>query len=327
VGRGAANRGISLLVFGAAAVGYVAFLRPAEGLEARARRLRAAPAVRPASDAFGRSGRLRMRFALPGEAVDLPIEVQAPLDSLRYTWQPVRSEQLPEPPRSLSEGLRAPASPGFYRLEVLGPAERRVVGEVTLAVLVPFQAKRGAPALNGYRIGFYRGERWRSSAAAGPLGFLEVDSAHLDLPLTRHLRVGDFLARDQQGVWPRYAAVDLRLLDKVELVLDRVAALLGTSADSLVLDIHSAFRSPLYNRRVPYAATDSRHQFGDALDLAVDVNGDGRVNSRDLKLMTLAVELVEQSFPELAGGLGVYASRGRPYLHIDARGQRVRWRG
>ncbi|HWP03812.1 MAG TPA: hypothetical protein VNL96_10170 [Gemmatimonadaceae bacterium] len=318
---------MSLLIFGAAAVAYVAFLRPAEGLDSRARRLRAAPAVRPTADAFGRSGRLRMRFALPGEWVDLPIEVQVPLDSLRYTWQPLRTARAPEPPRPLSDGLLAPSSPGFYRLEVLGPGERRVVGEVTLAVLVPFQVKRGTSALNGYRIGFYRGERWRQGSSNGPVGFLEVDSTHLDLPLTRHLRVGDFLARDRQGVWPRYAAVDLRLLDKVELVLDRVAALLGTSADSLALDIHSAFRTPLYNRRIPHAATDSRHQFGDALDFAVDANGDGRIDGRDLKLVAMAVELVERSYPELSGGLGIYVGRGRPYLHVDARGQRVRWRG
>jgi hypothetical protein len=42
-----------------------------------------------------------------------------------------------------------------------------------------------------------------------------------------------------------------------------------------------------------------------------------------------AVEAVERSHPDLAGGLGVYTSRryATPYVHIDARGHKSRWRG
>ena len=38
---------------------------------------------------------------------------------------------------------------------------------------------------------------------------------------------------------------------------------------------------------------------------------------------------IKRMHPELAGGLGVYSSRrfSTPYCHIDARGERKRWRG
>jgi uncharacterized protein YcbK (DUF882 family) len=122
--------------------------------------------------------------------------------------------------------------------------------------------------------------------------------------------------------------VDPRLLDKVELVIREIASWSGgPDRAEVALDVRSAFRTPLWNRRVSQAARDSRHQFGDALDLAVDANHDGHVNSKDTKLVALAVEIVERSHPDLAGGMGVY-TRGSPaYVHIDARGKRVRWRG
>jgi hypothetical protein len=81
----------------------------------------------------------------------------------------------------------------------------------------------------------------------------------------------------------------------------------------------------LHNRRVVRAATDSRHQYGDAADIAVDANGDGRITSADVGLIARAVEAVERLHPELAGGLGIYTG-GSAYAHIDVRGQSVRWR-
>jgi hypothetical protein len=41
------------------------------------------------------------------------------------------------------------------------------------------------------------------------------------------------------------------------------------------------------------------------------------------------VDLVEARHPELVGGLGIYTSRlyPTPYVHIDTRGERKRWRG
>ncbi len=45
--------------------------------------------------------------------------------------------------------------------------------------------------------------------------------------------------------------------------------------------------------------------------------------------MRKAVEAVEAENPDLAGGLGLYVSANyrRPFVHMDTRGQRVRWTG
>lgn len=319
--------GTSFLITLAAAVAYIAFLRPAEGLDARAARLRGAPLVRLAPDAFGQSGRVRMRFALPGTLVDYPIEVQSSLDSLRYSWIPIDGEAAPTVERPLSVGLLAPAEPGFYRLELESSTVRRPVDGLSLAVLVPFARKAGS-SLNGYRIGYYRGERARHPAETAPAGFVQIDTADLELPVSDHLRLADFVTRDHQSVWPRYAAVDPRLLDKVELVLEEIAGWYGDSTrDSVAVDVHSGYRTPLYNQRVPRSARDSRHQFGDAIDLAIDANRDGRLSAADTRLVAKAVEAVERAHPGLVGGMGIYTRHGPAYVHIDARGSRVRWRG
>ena len=98
---------------------------------------------------------------------------------------------------------------------------------------------------------------------------------------------------------------------------------------TLALDVHSGFRAPEHNRRVRRAASDSQHQYGDAADVAIDANGDGRITAIDSRMVGLAVEIVELKHPELVGGLGIYTSghSSTNYVHIDVRGRRARWRG
>jgi uncharacterized protein YcbK (DUF882 family) len=218
----------------------------------------------------------------------------------------------------------------MYHLALLRDGDRRVVENVTVAVLVPFQQKLGA-SLNGYHIGTYLAERLGGQHDA-PEGFLEVQESDLDLNVTTHLHVSDFVTHDGQSGWPRYVALDPKLLDKLELVFAEVKRLRATAEDStrsLALDIHSGFRTPLYNRAVKRSARDSRHQYGDAADVAVDANFDGRYTAADSRLVALAVEMVEKDHPDLSGGMGLYTSRRyrTPYVHIDARGRRARWRG
>jgi uncharacterized protein YcbK (DUF882 family) len=318
-------RRVTFVVSVLAAVGYLTFLRPAEGLSAKSVKL-SALAARPAADAFGRSGQLKMRFALPGLPVDYPIEVQGGLDQVSYAWI-ARGDTVPTgQPRSLVNGLIAPDAPGFYTLRLTLAGEQRTVPEMPLAVLVPRSEKKGS-VLNGYKMGFYRGDRARRSDPEAPIGFVRIDTTDLDIPVSSHFRLSDFLTKDNQNTWPRYAAVDPRLLDKVELVLREISTWTGSrTEDPVPFEIHSSFRTPQHNRLVRSAARDSRHQLGDAIDVAVDANRDGRVNSKDTKLVTMAVDIVEREHPDLVGGMGVYV-RNNSYIHIDARGIKVRWRG
>lgn len=284
------------------------------------------PDARLAASALGRSRAVHMRFALPGERVQFPLELRAAPSSVAFEWIPLGELAPLDSARTDGGTLTAPSRPGFYQLAVVNAGGRTIIDSLTLAVMVPFEEKQGG-SLKGYKIGYYRGERW-GGGDERPRGFLEINEPQADLPLSAHMRVGDFITHDEQTRWPRYAAVDGRLLDKLELVFDEIASFNRGRSDAPVqVDVHSGFRTPLYNRRVPRAAGDSRHQYGDAADVAIDANRDGRIDSRDVRLIELAVEIVEQKYPDLVGGLGVYFQGGASYAHIDARGKRARWRG
>ena len=322
------------LLFCLATIGAVQFLRPSASLPTAplsrfADAINTPPllAATPASDAFGLSGNVKVRFALPGQAVEFPINLTGAVDSLAYQWVAYGDSVAAEPSRVLTAApLPAPAKPGFYHLALLHGTAREILPEPTLAVIVPFDQKV-AGSLNGYRIGTYIAERFARGGHEHPEGFVEVRAEMLDLQVTKHLKLADFVTHDDQGdVWPKYVALNPRLLDKLELVF---ADLGGSVRPDLAIDVHSGFRSPSHNARVPRAASDSRHQYGDAADIAVDVDGDGRITMTDELLLMLAVERVEDRHPELVGGLGMYVSRryASPYLHIDARGKRSRWKG
>ncbi len=286
----------------------------------------------PSADAFGASGEVKLRVVLPGERVEYPLEVDGDPSRLTYAWVRTGSDTLAGTAMPLNGAeLVAPEEPGMYHLALLRDGQRRVMSQMTVAVLVPFAEKLGA-TLNGYRIGTYLAERVTNRHHDAPEGFLEVGPDDVDMQVTTHLRVSDFLNHDGQSSWPRYVALQPKLLDKLELVIAQVRRMQGsdsTDARSLALDVHSGFRTPSHNVSVKRSARDSRHQYGDAADVAIDANFDGRYTAADSRLVALAVEMVEQDHPELRGGMGVYTSRrySTPYVHIDARGKRARWRG
>jgi uncharacterized protein YcbK (DUF882 family) len=261
---------------------------------------------------------------MPGELFDFPIAVTGSAERAEYQWLRAEDSSAVVPPRILNGTLvAAPVRTGFYRLAVWGGEGRRIVDSVMVGVLVPFSAKLGS-TLNGYRIGRYRWERSVGESSLPPKGFVEVLAEDTELPVSTHFSLADFLTHDGQETWPRYLALDLRIVDKVELVL----TYLGSRRHDVPVDMHSGFRTPLYNRRVPRAASDSRHQYGDAADLAIDADGDGRITYLDELAVSHAVEMVERDHPELVGGLGLYGNRGAGgYVHIDVRGERKRWRG
>ncbi|MGH7712681.1 MAG: D-Ala-D-Ala carboxypeptidase family metallohydrolase, partial [Gemmatimonadaceae bacterium] len=283
--------------------------------------------ARASHHAFGWSGRVHMRTALPNATVEYPIEVAGGrgLDSISWRWVRLGERESELPGRALTQALRAPDEPGFYRLTIgtTGGESQVLVNGPALAVLVPFEEKQGT-VLNGYRIGRYIGER--SAGVERPRGFLEVGPDDLDLQVSEHLRVRDFLTHDGSSAWPRYVALEPMLLDKLELVVATIARQRGGMYDAhLTIDVHSGFRTPLHNRRIANAASDSRHQYGDAADVTIDADGNGRIDARDVSLIVRAVEQVERLYPELQGGLGVYSLGGSSYVHIDVRGKSVRW--
>ena len=324
------------VMFVLATVAVVQFVRPSEMMPTSPFTRLTAPATADATpvntgaagaEAFGRSGNVKIRFAMPSATVEFPVDLSAGANAVSYTWVQVGDSVDASVPAALTpSALAAPAKPGFYHLALTAGGFRQVLPEPLLAVMVPFDQKV-AGRLNGYRIGTYIAERFGRADHERPVGFVEVRPEMLDLQITSHLKLADFVTHDDQGeVWPKYVALNPRLLDKLELIL---ADLGGNVRPELAVDVHSGFRSPAHNARVPRAASDSRHQYGDAADVTIDADGDGRITMTDEILVMMAVERVEAKNPDLVGGLGAYTSRRypTPYLHIDARGTRKRWNG
>lgn len=326
----------TLLVSLSAASGIIAWYHPPKQLDRPPFVVDSAFGVlaltaKPAPEALGRSGALKLVLALPGGRVDYPLVLPHDTLSIRYAWERLADAAVVSADSSselTGDTVVAPGSPGLYRLMLIHGGDRSVVSGLSLAVLVPFDEKHGA-LLDGYRIGTYRAERHRADSTDRPEGFVKVMPDETDLRITTHLRLGDFLSHDGQESWPRFVAVDPRVLDKLELVLERVSHSLGGRDVAMDMDVHSGFRTPAHNRHVLRAALDSRHQYGEAVDVSIDADGNGRITAHDARLVAAAVDSVEAEYPDLVGGLGVYTSRrySHPYVHIDVRGRRVRWHG
>lgn len=208
---------------------------------------------------------------------------------------------------------------------------------VRMLNLVPLRAKRGS-TWNGYRVGFWPGERVTRSSTRYPLpdGFLEVTPENQDLPLSQHFLVRDFLTKDQPQVWPKVLVIRLPLLDKLELIATELEAL-GRPAAVRVM---SGFRTPQYNALGvgPRGgrARDSRHMYGDAADIYVDadgngsmddLDGDGRVTIADARWLAGVADRVERAYPAITGGIGIYRANAvhGPFVHVDVRGTAARW--
>jgi hypothetical protein len=296
-------------------------------------------AVRLADAAFGRSGKLRAVITDTHRRLDLPLEwVEAAPFEAAYTWTPQAGTQtrLLAGGGSLTAGLFAPSTAGIWKLRLRGATWAQEMSELSVITRVPFSEKRGG-YLNGYHIGDYETEAdGREDRYAPPAGFIEVTPVNQDLPVSEHFRLRNFLTKDQFAVWPKYLALDLRLVDKLELVIQELNAM-GVRAEHVA--VMSGFRTPAYNIQgvgEGGRALLSRHTYGDASDVWVDndqdgfiddLNGDGRRDTDDVRVMLRAVERVESRYPELIGGAGVYTGNGAhgPFIHIDARGSFARW--
>ena len=255
----------------------------------------------------GKSGKLLARFVSPPRSIQIP----RLSGNLTYTSKVV---------------------PGIQEV-----TDASRLGKFSVITMKSFGEKI-AGSVGSYRVGFWPEERGRlrSEAYENPEGFIEVTPANQETRISEHFRLKDFLTHDQHDVWPKYLVLREPLLDKLELVIQDLEDH-GVPAKNV--QVLSGFRTPQYNLRLgdeSGRARDSRHQFGDAADIFVDsnhdgrmddLNRDGRVNFRDTRVILASVERVESRYPDLVGGTGLYHSTGShgPFAHIDVRGERARW--
>lgn len=237
----------------------------------------------------------------------------------------------------------SPGGSGVWRMAVRVGNALRPVADLSVITMRPFTDKRGG-RIGLYFIGSWPGERGRAPRTSRgatydlPAGFIEVTRENQDTWVSEHFRLRDFLTKDQADVWPKYLVLRPELIDKLELVLSDLESRGIAVHDARVL---SGFRTPRYNTSggdPRGRASLSRHMYGDAADIFLDANGDGRmddldrngrVDLRDARVIEAAVERVERSYPRLLGGAGVYPATGAhgPFIHIDTRGYRARWVG
>ena len=276
----------------------------------------------------GQSGKLRAALQQPG--TDLPVETLP--DGAAVTFS---SGQLAES----TSVATAPATTGIWSVALAVGNAIRPVADFSVITLKPASAKRGG------RIGLYYIGNWPTARGKlvkvkydAPRGFIEVTRDRQNTELSDHFRLKDFFPHDQANVWPKYIVVEMKLIDKMELIL---AELEKQGIPARGVKVMSGFRTPQYNRSggdPRGRATLSRHMYGDAADIFIDNNGDGqmddlnrdgKINAADARVLLAAANRVEAAHPSLIGGVGVYAGNSAhgPFTHIDTRGYPARWIG
>ncbi len=225
--------------------------------------------------------------------------------------------------------FRAPNHTGIYDIIFTGARS----GDKMLFhvfVMVPFhELKNGY--LNGYRIGRYPEKKYKDYK--NPKGFVEVTAKNQDVNITPHFKLKQFLCKES-GKWPKYVVINPRMVRKLELMLDKLNE---ESVHAKTFFLMSAYRTPFYNKSIGNVKY-SRHVFGDAIDLYVDdnkdgkmddLNRDGKINIKDARVIAKVVEEIEHDpkYKEFIGGMGVYKrnSRHTYFVHVDTRGYRARW--
>lgn len=234
-----------------------------------------------------------------------------------------------------ADSALVPDRPGVWGLVLAAGQALAPLSDFAVITRRPLSDRRqGRVGL--YYIGTWPTERRAHEGYRTPSGFIEVTPRNMDTQLSDHFRLRDFLTHGQDRVWPKYLVVDMRLVDKLELVLDELAE---SGVKTGGVTVMSGFRTPQYNANggvTDGRAALSRHMYGDAADIYIDSDGDGvmddldhdgRVSISDARVVAAAAERVERRFPALIGGVGVYPSGPGhgPFVHIDTRGYRARW--
>lgn len=267
-------------------------------------------------------------LALPGAADSLPEGAQVVLAPSDGTGATAGAEQ---------PAGAAPRESGVWNLVLRMRDAVLPASDVRVITLVPLSEKRGG-RIGDYRIGNWPYERGGEPKAIyrAPAGMIRVTQQNKDMWLSEHIQLKDFITKGQENVWPKYVVVQPRILDKIELVIQELE-LMGHPVENIFAV--SGFRTPAYNAgggNTSGRGALSRHMYGDAMDIAVDndrnnimddLNGDGRINLSDARVIGEAVDRVERKYPSLVGGMHYYPPTGghQGMVHIDTRGFRARW--
>jgi hypothetical protein len=285
------------------------------------------------TDWRGESGEVQVVLQYPGDEVPLPEDIP---EDMEIVYQ--RIEGGVDTVAVPGAGGRPPSEPGIWSMVLRARGAVRgamqAVPNVNVITTVPATEIRDG-RIDDYRIGSW--PSGQTGTYAAPRGFVRVTPENMNTHVSRHFQLKDFLTKGQEGVWPKYVVISPRLLDKLELTIQELERM-GHPVENVF--VISGFRTPWYNvagGNPQGRGALSRHMYGDAADIAIDntrngcmddLNGDGRADVQDARIIVEAAERVERRHPHLVGGIGIYRPvRGSHcgMVHIDTRGHRARW--
>ena len=204
---------------------------------------------------------------------------------------------------------------------------------LTFMNMVPYASVRNG-LLDGYNIGKYLERPLRGlSTYEVPRGFIRMTPSNRDVWVSDHYRLGDFQCKlDGKNKFLFLRTEALLKLELMQTELHYLGLKFGR------FTIMSGYRTPYYNALIGNETGYSRHLYGDAMDIYVDENGDGKMDdvNRDgkvdrkdaIELLKVAEKLDKSpTWGWLKGGAGVYNANHAhgPYVHVDTRGYVARW--
>jgi hypothetical protein len=263
-------------------------------------------------------------FALPGERV--PIEVS---DDQAFVEASSGTITRVAPGRFEWQGP-SDAGDAVLRVRDANGAERVTMNAF---VMVPYSEMKNG-LVRGYRVGAYPEPRSGKTYESRPRGFVRVTSANEEIAVVPHFTLGQFVCKSGAG-YPKYIVLQHPLLVRLENLL---ATANESGIQAKTFHVMSAYRTPQYNKAIGNTTSFTRHQYGDAADIFVDEDGDGRMDDlnhdgrcdkQDAMVLHHLAERTEGT-PEaggLDGGLSAYSpthSHGA-FVHVDTRGYEARW--
>jgi hypothetical protein len=271
-------------------------------------------------------------FVLPGESIELSIVEQN--QNAKFSYIGSEGEFLYRDGNTL--GWKAPEVSGQYSIKIKEKNSNNKNSEMNLNIFVlyPFTEKENG-YIDNFKIGNYPEiPADKNGFYKTPQGFLKIEKSMLDINLTPHFRLEQFLTNQSEDL-PHYIVIKESLLLKLEYLLEEFNKA-GFSIDTF--GVVSIYRTPYFNKEIGNNTDHTRHIYGDAADIYIDgrgddqmddLNNDGVIDINDARIMAdFAIKFDKNpKYSKLAGGVASYKSncvRG-PFIHIDTRGFHVRW--
>jgi len=200
-----------------------------------------------------------------------------------------------------------------------------------MAIVPVNEAQMRTSSLNSFPVGFYGDGNSRDNIPGA--GFIELWPNTFNARVSTHMSFSDFLGHTE-GDWPQYMVLDLRLVHKLECVLEEISEFYPEARG-----IHciSGFRTPVYNASIGNETGYSLHLYGAAADIWIegwpendlidDLDRNKRIDVYDAEFIVEASRRLEASGEVAVGGASAYRwipSHG-PFAHLDTRGSAAVW--